>query len=161
MGSASKRRVEPQEERTPHDDSCLHCKRARSLNIVSLCLFSPDHLAEIERLVASPKAPPQWITVCGGLAQITSRAWHEWHVARGHRYDRRRGTFGRDAVPRWLRRAVIERDGLICQLCFRAVAPNDVHLDHIRAWSLGGPTTLDNLQVTHSRCNTRKGASPQ
>lgn len=53
---------------------------------------------------------------------------------------------------------VIERDGLICQLCGGAVERSDVHIDHIYPYSLGGATALNNLQVAHSLCNIRKGA---
>jgi len=50
------------------------------------------------------------------------------------------------------------RDGYVCQLCTTAVEPTDVHLDHIKPYSKGGPTNLENLQVTHSLCNIHKGA---
>jgi 5-methylcytosine-specific restriction endonuclease McrA len=65
---------------------------------------------------------------------------------------------GRAPLPPYLRAAVIARDGYVCQLCGGRVAPIDVHIDHIYPWSRGGPTVLSNLQVTHSRCNIRKGA---
>jgi hypothetical protein len=64
----------------------------------------------------------------------------------------------RPRISQWLKAAVIDRDGLVCQLCFGPVELNDIHLDHIRPFSHGGPTSLANLQVTHSRCNMSKGA---
>lgn len=63
----------------------------------------------------------------------------------------------RPKIPDWMRRAVIERDGLVCKLCQLAVDAGDVHLDHIVPFSLGGPTTVDNLRVTHAVCNLRRG----
>ena len=58
-----------------------------------------------------------------------------------------------------LRRLVIERDGYVCRLCGGPVEPSDVHLDHILPVVRGGRDCESNLQVTHSRCNLRKGAS--
>ena len=72
--------------------------------------------------------------------------------------DFRRHGLYRIKVPRWLRAKVIERDGLLCGLCGKAVSANDVHIDHVIPLALGGPTTIDNLQVAHSTCNIKKGA---
>ena len=62
-------------------------------------------------------------------------------------------------VAEYLRDAVIARDGYVCGICRGEVEPVDVHIDHVVAYSKGGPTALDNLRVTHSVCNVRKGAS--
>lgn len=61
-------------------------------------------------------------------------------------------------LPRRLRSAVIARDGLVCGLCGAPVPYKDVHVDHVLPVSLGGAHELSNLQVTHSKCNLRKGA---
>lgn len=55
------------------------------------------------------------------------------------------------------RRAVIARDGLVCGICGGVVAIEDVELDHVLPFSMGGPTTVENLRVTHSRCNRIRG----
>jgi len=109
----------------------------------------------IERLAAAAEPPPRWLTIGDGLAQIASRAFYEWHLRRGR--DIRKRPL-RETISSVLRAAVIERDGYVCQLCGGDVEPDDVHLDHRRPVSHGGPTTLANLQVAHSRCNLRKGA---
>lgn len=57
-----------------------------------------------------------------------------------------------------LRDQVVERDGLVCGICAGPVAPDDVHIDHVEPWAMGGETTLNNLRVTHSRCNLARGA---
>jgi hypothetical protein len=104
----------------------------------------------------APTPPPRWIDIDGGayvLAQIPSRAWYEWHWYRGHDPD----------APRWfsarLRQQIIDRDGYRCALCNLDVEPDDVHIDHIKPRSRGGSDHPDNLQVTHSACNLRKGAT--
>lgn len=51
-----------------------------------------------------------------------------------------------------------QRDGGICHICGGLVAPNDIHFDHVIPLSKGGPHTHDNIKVSHSLCNTRKGA---
>ena len=44
-----------------------------------------------------------------------------------------------------------------CRECQREVPRDLVEGDHIVAWSLGGPTTVENLQVLCIACNRRKG----
>lgn len=58
-----------------------------------------------------------------------------------------------------LRSKIIERDGLVCRICGREVDPADVHVDHAIPLARGGPSTPENLRVTHRRCNLLKGAS--
>lgn len=61
-------------------------------------------------------------------------------------------------IPTDVRADVLARDGLFCRLCLGPVDPDDVHLDHVMPWSLGGETSRENLQVAHSFCNISKGA---
>lgn len=60
-------------------------------------------------------------------------------------------------IPRHIRTAVIQRDGLYCVYCDEDLCDSEIHLDHVIPESLGGPTTVENLQVTCRRCNTAKG----
>lgn len=60
---------------------------------------------------------------------------------------------GRRAVPTPVRRAVMGRDR-VCQHCGTT---EDLTLDHIIPYSLGGPDTEENLQVLCRMCNIRKG----
>lgn len=108
-----------------------------------------EHQRRIAEAVAAPQPPPRWLDLGG--AQIVSRAWLEWHRARGRDPKKKR------RLPSWLRDRVIARDGLVCKLCGDPVEPWDVHVDHIHPFSLGGADSPDNLQVAHSRCNIRKG----
>lgn len=62
----------------------------------------------------------------------------------------------RATIPRAVREAVYERDGWACITCGTA---DDLTLDHIYPWILGGPDTVDNLQAMCRPCNSRKGAS--
>lgn len=109
---------------------------------------------EIQALVEMDRPPSRWLTVSDGMAQIESRAWYEWHWQRGREPGVRRRN-----LPRRLREAVIARDGYVCGLCGDDVASDDVHIDHILPVAHGGGDQLDNLQVAHSLCNIRKGAS--
>lgn len=52
---------------------------------------------------------------------------------------------------------VLERDGYVCYLCEKCVEPDDVHMDHVIPLSKGGRHSIDNLRVTHSKCNLAKG----
>lgn len=121
-------------------------------------LFTFDHALRIVCDALWDSKPDRWLYLgCVGdsrpMAAIESRSWYEWHWYRGVDPDSKR-----DPLPRWLRQAVIDRDGYICGLCGGDVQPDDIHIDHIKPKIMGGLDRLDNLQVAHSTCNLRKGA---
>jgi hypothetical protein len=45
-----------------------------------------------------------------------------------------------------------------CRLCKKPITWNDVTIDHVKAWSRGGATSINNGQLAHHSCNSRKGA---
>jgi hypothetical protein len=58
-----------------------------------------------------------------------------------------------------LRAQVLIRDNCICQMCGASPAKNpsvDLHADHIKPWSRGGETTLENLRTLCMKCNIGK-----
>ena len=58
-----------------------------------------------------------------------------------------------------LRFKVMQRDNFKCCICGKspATSPNvTLHIDHIKPWSKGGETTIDNLQTLCSDCNLGK-----
>jgi hypothetical protein len=61
----------------------------------------------------------------------------------------------RKNIPNRVRRAVLVRDGHVCQWCNSA---EDLTLDHIEPWSKGGADTEENLRVLCRPCNSRRGA---
>lgn len=60
----------------------------------------------------------------------------------------------------WRMRAqVLIRDNCICQMCGASPAKNpdvELHVDHIKPWSKGGETVLENLRTLCSVCNIGK-----
>jgi len=122
-----------------------------------LLAFDEDHLIDILIDVEQEQKPEQWRPVGHPgprpLAWLPRRSYLEWHLFRGVAPDARR-----PGISPGLRAAVIARDGLVCGICSGEVEAADVHLDHIKPFSKGGPTTFGNLRVTHSRCNMSKGA---
>ena len=72
-------------------------------------------------------------------------------VARAH-------NTGRDPSLR-LRFRVMKRDNFSCSACGASPALNPgllLHVDHIKAWSLGGETVEENLQTLCEPCNLGK-----
>ena len=59
-----------------------------------------------------------------------------------------------------LRAQVLIRDNCICQMCGASPAKDpsvNLHADHIKPWSRGGETTLENLRTLCLKCNIGKG----
>ena len=52
-------------------------------------------------------------------------------------------------------RICVERQSGLCGICGEPIT-GEIHLDHIIPESLGGETTLANLQAAHALCNLRK-----
>lgn len=58
-----------------------------------------------------------------------------------------------------LRFLVMKKDNFKCKNCGRSPATNHnvvLHVDHIKPWSKGGETILENLQTLCSKCNLGK-----
>lgn len=62
----------------------------------------------------------------------------------------------REASSR-LKVQVLMRDGNKCRLCGITITGDNIHFDHIKPWSKGGETTLENLQVLCAEHNLAKG----
>lgn len=105
--------------------------------------------------VQQPNPPTRILDL--GVAQIDSRAWHEWHWTRGQqlRQDPHYVTRYRRKIPDAIRTAVHERDGWKCLHCG---SKEGLSLDHIYPHSKGGSDDLDNLQTLCRPCNSRKGS---
>ncbi|MFA5260175.1 MAG: HNH endonuclease, partial [Candidatus Omnitrophota bacterium] len=62
--------------------------------------------------------------------------------------------------PNWrLRFKVMKRDSFRCVACGRSPAKSpdvELHIDHIKPWSMGGETVIENLQTLCSVCNLGK-----
>ena len=58
-----------------------------------------------------------------------------------------------------LRAMVLIRDNCICKMCGTSPAKDSsvvLHVDHIKPWSKGGPTEVENLRTLCSVCNVGK-----
>lgn len=64
-----------------------------------------------------------------------------------------------------MKKAIIDRDKGVCQLCFMPVDLSweinwkpkvKYHFDHIIPFKDGGLMTIDNLRLTHPSCNLRR-----
>jgi hypothetical protein len=58
------------------------------------------------------------------------------------------------SIPPDLRTRVMKRDLGTCRYCYRPDGP--MELDHVRPWSKGGSTSLENLVVACRPCNQKK-----
>lgn len=53
--------------------------------------------------------------------------------------------------------AIYRRDKGICHICQNPVPRSRLHFDHVIPLSKGGPHSMENIKVSHARCNMRKG----
>ena len=127
-------------------------------NVTPLSDLPVEMQERIREQVAQPRPPAKVITFRDErgrpLAQMPSRAWYEWHWARGIDPDK-----ARKSLPPSIRRFVLERDGRHCGICDQDIADEEpIDIDHIHPVALGGTDNPDNLQVAHASCNRSKGA---
>jgi hypothetical protein len=62
----------------------------------------------------------------------------------------------REVIAREIKLAVFERDGARCVECGSNF---DIQYDHVIPFSMGGASTVENLQILCSDCNRQKSAS--
>ena len=91
---------------------------------------------------------------CPGLESADLDAMIEEFLARG-------GARRRPWIPLPVRKAVLERDGMVCRYCgcrvhMRKSGPCKLNFDHVIPYILGGPTTVENLAVCCRACNLDK-----
>lgn len=89
-----------------------------------------------------------------------NRHIHDW-FDKGHAgwlVARRQRVAGWARARRQIGPSIVERDGLICQICGQPVDPQDLTLDHIYPQVRGGTHEPANLRVAHRSCNSKKGA---
>lgn len=82
------------------------------------------------------------VIVSSGLDAPIVHKWANWS--------------GRETIPAYVRREVLERDGACCVYCGSVDGP--FHLDHVIPASRGGASRVDNLVVACLPCNLSKGA---
>jgi hypothetical protein len=122
--------------------------------VMPLDEFPPERRAQILAAIERPTPPPRWLTF--ELCRMESRAWYEWHWARGLKLWRIEGEERRRSkIPDTVRGKVYARDGFACRFCG---STKDLSIDHIHPWSLGGSDEIYNLQTLCRPCNSRKGA---
>ena len=56
------------------------------------------------------------------------------------------------------KKKLLRRDGDKCWLCDKFMPINDRTVEHLIARSQGGRSNLDNLVLTHERCNLKLGS---
>lgn len=93
------------------------------------------------------------------LAEWTPEKDKKWHDRRHGIAARRRARIKGATIGPVRRSDIIARDESTCYLCGKVIPDKDIHIDHIIPLARGGSHTVDNLAVTCSQCNIRKGAS--
>lgn len=89
------------------------------------------------------------------LALLTPSVFEFPCILRSVRYNQPRFKKASRNIPKHVERAVRNRDGNRCRNC--GVVTEFTQLDHILPFDLGGPTTVENLQLLCPTCNTSKG----
>ena len=91
-------------------------------------------------------------------AGLWSATEHGFLMHQGGGFERRWELYRDDEradIPPGLRQSVYDRDGWKCVKC---QSTENLTLDHVLAWSRGGPDTYENLRTLCRSCNSAKGA---
>jgi 5-methylcytosine-specific restriction endonuclease McrA len=88
-----------------------------------------------------------WEAADGGWWFAIDSAYDLWWIDR-QQYRRK--------IPRHVRELVLERDGHACRHCGGS---EQLTMDHVVPWSLGGSDDPSNLQTLCMSCNRAKGAT--
>lgn len=76
-----------------------------------------------------------------------------------YRIDKKRMFTALERRIAWDSNLLANKGKVICSLCKEEIkSKNDYHLDHIIAHTNAGRTILVNSQVSHKRCNQKKGS---
>lgn len=130
--------------------------------------FSADELRRAVALMVAnghariehdyPGLPGRWLLLLTPERLAAEEAGAEKErqkaAARAAKIALRGGQVNRAPISTGVRDFVFDRDGHACRLCD---ATEDLTLDHIHPWSLGGPDTPENLRVLCRPCNSSKG----
>lgn len=78
------------------------------------------------------------------------------------KYFKKDGVLKRQAIPRWVKKAVFYRERGKCALCGKDVSglinlSNEHHFDHIIPLAEGGINDIINIQLLCEKCNLSKG----
>lgn len=95
------------------------------------------------------------------VEKVKARAveYHRAHPEQKREWTRRRRARIRGAAGGRTNYAEIrERDGDYCYLCGQPLGDAPFDFDHVVPLARGGPHSAENIRVTHSSCNRRKGA---
>lgn len=118
--------------------------------------FIPGHVAKHygkRRLVNALVTSGMWVEVDGGYEMYQkmdlASCGHTTDLWVIDKAETRR------KIADQIRHAIYERDEYACVDCG---ATDDLTLDHIFPWSLGGSDDYDNLRTLCRPCNSRKGA---
>lgn len=86
----------------------------------------------IDNMFCSPKCEKRYHKTEKHQAYVSKR-WHKRHFLNGHN---------------------------ICGICEEPILDYDqANIDHVVPLSKGGSDTLDNMQISHITCNSKKGSS--
>ena len=99
---------------------------------------------------------PRSCHVCGGVHAAGTRC-----PVAAAKHEKRRGSSHERYGSGWasISKAVIERDGGVCQLQLPGCTHRATTADHIQPRSKGGTAAMSNLQAACRHCNSSKGAA--
>ena len=69
---------------------------------------------------------------------------------------RRRALERKNAVGKVDYQKILRRDGMFCYICQKSIEDGNYHMDHVIPLSKGGSHSMENIKVTHARCNLVK-----
>jgi 5-methylcytosine-specific restriction endonuclease McrA len=141
-----------------------YLKADRSINNRAVAKHYAKRLAEDPEGWRRFQADRQkrWRDANKDKASANQKRWNDANPGRSNDHNHRARA---QKVGKVNYREIIERDKGACYLCGLPVDvslpkgdPLSKHFDHVIPLSKGGPHSMENIRLTHARCNYRKAA---
>jgi hypothetical protein len=92
-------------------------------------------------------------TICLDCSRAKVKEWRKKNPSKPHGKRHSISSGWRNIIMDFL----VKRDGFVCGLCKEPLEGAVLHINHIIPVALGGPDTMENVNLTHASCNLLDG----
>ena len=129
----------------------------------NICKVCRNALKKVQDATYRERNPDAYRASLAKWRETHDRKLHDAKYRELHREECNQRTYSNRAMREQYfveevdRKIVFNRDKGICHICKETCDSKDWHLDHVMPVSKGGLHCYDNVAVSHSSCNLKKG----